>query len=91
MFALAWKFWGVFIKKDFENVHEKGKNGQPKLPEHGLKILLVFFNVPENQIAQISSIIGAVGVLAIYILAEAYVDANRVEIEEGIEVEEKEK
>lgn len=49
--------------------------------------LLVFFNVPENQIAQISSIIGAVGVLAIYILAEAYVDANRVEIE----VEEKEK
>lgn len=53
--------------------------------------LLVFFNVPENQIAQISSIIGAVGVLAIYILAEAYVDANRVEIEEGIEVEEKEK
>ena len=53
--------------------------------------LLVFFNVPENQIAQISSIIGAVGVLAIYILAEAYVDANRVEIVEGIEVEEKEK
>lgn len=53
--------------------------------------LLVFFNVPENQIAQISSIIGAVGVLAIYILAEAYVDANRVEIEEEIEVEEKEK
>ena len=53
--------------------------------------LLVFFNVPENQIAQISSIIGAVGVLAIYIWAEAYVDANRVEIEEGIEVEEKEK
>lgn len=53
--------------------------------------LLVFFNVPENQIAQISSIIGAVGVLAIYILAEAYVDANRVEIEEAIEVEEKEK
>ena len=44
--------------------------------------LLVFFNVPENQIAQISSIIGAVGVLAIYILAEAYVDANRVEVEE---------
>lgn len=53
--------------------------------------LLVFFNVPENQIAQISSIIGAVGVLAIYILAEAYIDANRVEIEEVIEVEEKEK
>ena len=53
--------------------------------------LLVFFNVSENKIAQISSIIGAVGVLAIYILAEAYVDANRVEIEEGIEVEEKEK
>lgn len=53
--------------------------------------LLVFFNVPENQIAQISSIIGAVGVLAIYILAEAYVDANRVEIEEEIEVKEKEK
>lgn len=44
--------------------------------------LLVFFNVPENQIAQISSIIGAAGVLAIYILAEAYVDANRVEVEE---------
>lgn len=53
--------------------------------------LLVFFNVPENQIAQISSIIGAVGVLAIYILAEAYVDANRVEVEEAFEVEEKEK
>lgn len=53
--------------------------------------LLVFFNVSENKIAQISSIIGAAGVLAIYILAEAYVDANRVEIEEGIEVEEKEK
>lgn len=53
--------------------------------------LLVFFNVPENQIAQISSIIGAVGVLAIYILAEAYVDANRVEVEEVFEVEEKEK
>mgnify|MGYP000560923620 CR=1 FL=1 len=53
--------------------------------------LLVFFNVPENQIAQISSIIGAVGVLAIYILAEAYVDANRVEVEETFEVEEKEK
>ena len=51
--------------------------------------LLVFFNVPENQIAQISSIIGAVGVLAIYILAEAYVDANRVEVEEVFEVEEK--
>lgn len=50
--------------------------------------LLVFFNVPENQIAQISSIIGAVGVLAIYILAEAYVDANRVEVEEVFEVEE---
>lgn len=53
--------------------------------------LLVFFNVPENQIAQISSIIGAVGVLAIYILAEAYVDANRVEVEEVFEVKEKEK
>lgn len=53
--------------------------------------LLVFFNVSENKIAQISSIIGAVGVLAIYILAEAYVDANRVEVEEKIEAKEKEK
>lgn len=53
--------------------------------------LLVFFNVSENKIAQISSIIGAVGVLAIYILAEAYVDANRVDVEEEIEVKEKEK
>ena len=53
--------------------------------------LLVFFNVSENKIAQISSIIGAVGVLAIYILAEAYVDANRVDAEEEIEVKEKEK
>lgn len=51
--------------------------------------LLVFFNVPENKIAQISSIIGAVGVLAIYILAEAYVDANRVEVEEVFEEKEK--
>lgn len=51
--------------------------------------LLVFFNVPENQIAQISSIIGAAGVLAIYILAEAYVDANRVEVEEVFEEKEK--
>ena len=38
---------------------------------------LIFFNVGENQIAQISSIIGAFGSIVVYMLAEASVDKTR--------------
>ena len=39
--------------------------------------ILVACNVDEGSIAQISAIISAAGVLAVYIFSEAYVDANR--------------
>ena len=46
---------------------------------------LVFFNVGENQIAQISSIIGAFGSIAVYMLAEASVDKSRNQNKEDME------
>lgn len=39
--------------------------------------ILVACNVDEGSIAQVSAIISAAGVLAVYIFSEAYVDANR--------------
>lgn len=48
--------------------------------------ILVFFNVGENEIAQVTSIITAFGSIAVYIFAEASVDKARVntnEIEEA--------
>lgn len=46
---------------------------------------LVFFNVGENQIAQISSIIGAFGSIVVYMLAEASVDKSRNQNKEDME------
>jgi len=40
--------------------------------------ILVFANVPENTVAQAAAIIGAFGSIAVYILAEAYVDGQAV-------------
>lgn len=39
--------------------------------------ILVFFNVGENEIAQITSIITAFGSIAVYMFAEAAVDKAR--------------
>lgn len=48
--------------------------------------VLVFFNVGENQIAQITSIITAFGSVAVYIFAEASIDkAHANAQEENIE------
>lgn len=41
--------------------------------------VLVFLNVGENQIAQITSIIAAFGSIAVYIFSEASIDKARVE------------
>lgn len=40
---------------------------------------LVLFNVPENTIAQVAAVIGAFGSVAVYMLAEAYVDGQAVD------------
>ena len=44
--------------------------------------VLVFFNVGENQIAQITSIITAFGSIAVYIFAEASIDKPRANAQE---------
>lgn len=44
--------------------------------------ILVFFNVGENQIAQITSIITAFGSIAVYIFAEASIDKARANTQE---------
>lgn len=44
--------------------------------------VLVFFNVGENQIAQITSIITAFGSIAVYIFAEASIDKARANAQE---------
>lgn len=44
--------------------------------------ILVFFNVGENQIAQITSIITAFGSIAVYIFAEASIDKARANAQE---------
>lgn len=44
--------------------------------------VLVFFNVGENQIAQITSIITAFGSVAVYIFAEASIDKARANAQE---------
>ena len=41
--------------------------------------LLTAFNIPENDVAQIASVISAFSLLAIYIFTEGYVDASREE------------
>jgi len=43
--------------------------------------ILFAFNVAEAQIEKIVGIITAASTLIIYILAEGYIDANRIEIE----------
>lgn len=43
--------------------------------------ILFAFNVAEAQIEKIVGIITATSTLIIYILAEGYIDANRIEIE----------
>lgn len=53
--------------------------------------VLVFFNVGENQIAQITSIITAFGSVAVYIFAEASVDKARASSKiEEVKVQEEE-
>ena len=39
---------------------------------------LVLFNVSDNTIAQVAAVIGAFGSVAVYMLAEAYVDGQAV-------------
>lgn len=39
--------------------------------------ILTAFNASENIILQITAIIGSIGVFAVYMLAEAYVDGKR--------------
>lgn len=41
--------------------------------------ILVFLNVGENQIAQVTSIVAAFGSVAVYIFSEASIDRARVE------------
>jgi len=48
---------------------------------------LVLANVPENTIAQVAAVIGAFGSVAVYMLAEAYVDGQAVGAEEEEEEE----
>lgn len=53
--------------------------------------VLVFFNVGENQIAQITSIITAFGSISVYIFAEASVDKARASSKtEEVKVQEEE-
>lgn len=46
--------------------------------------LLVAFNVEPNTAAQITAIITSISSITIYILAEAYVDANKIIVIEEI-------
>jgi 5-bromo-4-chloroindolyl phosphate hydrolysis protein len=49
--------------------------------------VLVFFNVGDNEIAQVTSIIAAFGSVAAYIFAEAAVDKARVNEKTEEEIE----
>ncbi len=49
--------------------------------------LLTAFNVTDNVIARVGVIIGGIGALVVYMLAEAKVDAGRITVAEAIEVE----
>ena len=46
-----------------------------------LSMVLVAYGMPQNQVAQILSIAGGFGGIIVYILAEAYVDANSTPVE----------
>lgn len=39
--------------------------------------ILTAFNVSDNTIVKVTTILGGIGALAVYILAEAYVDGKR--------------
>lgn len=47
--------------------------------------ILVMFNVSENAVAQVASVITAFGSVAVYILAEAYVDGQAVDSSDDAE------
>ena len=49
--------------------------------------ILVIFNVDPNTTAQVTAIITSFSSIVIYILAEAYIDANREVVEQEKEVE----
>lgn len=45
--------------------------------------VLIYFNVPENSISQITTIIMAFGALIAYIFAEGWVDSSRAKAQEN--------
>lgn len=49
--------------------------------------LLIIFNVETNTVEMVSNIIMSIGSLIAYILAEGWVDANKVIIEGGVDNE----
>jgi len=46
-----------------------------------LSMVLITRGMPDNQIAQIMSIVGGFGSIVVYIFAEAYIDANTIPVE----------
>jgi hypothetical protein len=53
-----------------------------------LTMVLVANGMPENQIAQITSMVGGFGGIIAYIFAEAYVDGQKMLLPEPVQIDE---